>query len=638
MHPLRALTFVALLAAMEGRSTPDSSRPVAPPEGDRVVPNDNRVPSGVLRNGVLVLRLEARLASWHPDGDSAPGALVPAFAEVGGPARIPGPLIRVPAGTEVEIVLTNRLTGATLDVFGLGERIALATPPRPERIRLGPGGTRTVRFRLYAPGTYYYWGTTTERPLGFRTREDAQLTGAIVVDAIGAPVKDRVLVIGMWTDTVARAYTERKRLLAVINGRAWPNTERFHYTVGDTARWRLINASADAHPMHLHGFYFDVDGRGDGTSDVHYLPGTGSRGFTENLSIGGTMNMTWVPQRVGNWLFHCHIPEHFAHRGPLGMAPAAPATAHAGVSHATAGMGGLVMGITVGASSTDTIRAPAASRRRDVRLLVRRNGGGSDASPFFGFALDRGLPMTPDSGLHYGPPLVLERGEPVSITVVNTLAEPTSVHWHGIELESYFDGVAGFSGVGQRLAPMIAPGDSFVVRFTPPRAGTFIYHTHADEERQVLGGLVGALIVLEPGEPYDPSVDRIVLLTSPTSFTDQQRMVLVGANNGPGPFMLRAGVSHRVRLINMTVRRPRLLLQLMRGPTELPWHPVAKDALPVASNRAADAGLRQIAIGETLDVLIAPESPGELRLDVRIGGPPDSPHPLLGSMPIRVVP
>lgn len=59
MHPLRALTFVAGLAAMEGRSTPDSSRPVAPPEGDRVVPNDNRVPSGVLRNGVLVLRLEA---------------------------------------------------------------------------------------------------------------------------------------------------------------------------------------------------------------------------------------------------------------------------------------------------------------------------------------------------------------------------------------------------------------------------------------------------------------------------------------------------------------------------------------------------------------------------------------------------
>jgi hypothetical protein len=88
----------------------------------------------------------------------------------------------------------------------------------------------------------------------------------------------------------------------------------------------------------------------------------------------------------------------------------------------------------------------------------------------------------------------------------------------------------------------------------------------------------------------------------------------------------------------MTVRRPRLLLQLMRGSTELPWHPVAKDALPVPSNRTSDAGLRQVAIGETLDVLMAPDTPGELRLDVRIGGPVDSPHPLLGSMPIRVLP
>ena len=38
----------------------------------------------------------------------------------------------------------------------------------------------------------------------------------------------------------------------------------------------------------------------------------------------------------------------------------------------------------------------------------------------------------------------------MSIMVVNHLTEPTAVHWHGIELESYFDGVAGFSGAGAR--------------------------------------------------------------------------------------------------------------------------------------------------------------------------------------------
>ena len=79
---------------------------------------------------------------------------------------------------------------------------------------------------------------------------------------------------------------------------------------------------------------------------------------------------------------------------------------------------------------------------------------------------------------------------------MNELAEPTAVHWHGIELESYFDGVAGFSGDAQRISPLIAPRDSFEARFTPPRAGTFIYHTHVDEERQQPAGLAGPIVVL----------------------------------------------------------------------------------------------------------------------------------------------
>ena len=80
---------------------------------------------------------------------------------------------------------------------------------------------------------------------------------------------------------------------------------------------------------------------------------------------------------------------------------------------------------------------------------------------------------------------MLRRDEPVEITVVNRLREATALHWHGIELDSYYDGVHGWSGAGQQVAPMIEPGGSFVVRFTPPRAGTFIYHTHLHDFRQL---------------------------------------------------------------------------------------------------------------------------------------------------------
>ena len=68
-----------------------------------------------------------------------------------------------------------------------------------------------------------------------------------------------------------------------------------------------------------------------------------------------------------------------------------------------------------------------------------------------------------------GPTLVLRRGEPVEITLVNRLTEATAIHWHGMELDSYYDGVHGWSGLGTRITPIIKPGDTFVVRFTPPR-------------------------------------------------------------------------------------------------------------------------------------------------------------------------
>ena len=50
------------------------------------------------------------------------------------------------------------------------------------------------------------------------------------------------------------------------------------------------------------------------------------------------------------------------------------------------------------------------------------------------------------------------------------------------------------------------------MRITPPRAGTFIYHTHLHDYRQLSSGLYGPLIVTEPGETFDPATDHVVVL------------------------------------------------------------------------------------------------------------------------------
>jgi FtsP/CotA-like multicopper oxidase with cupredoxin domain len=210
------------------------------------------------------------------------------------------------------------------------------------------------------------------------------------------------------------------------------------------------------------------------------------------------------------------------------------------------------------------------------------------------------------------------------------------VHWHGIELESYFDGVAGFSGDGRRVSPLIAPADSFEARFTPPRAGTFIYHTHVDEERQQPAGLAGPIIVLEPGARYDPATDHTVLITSPWAWADQQRAVMVNGSLTPAPLVLRAGVTHRLRFINMTVRRPAIRVELRRDTTLLAWRTVAKDGADLPASRQVVApARRQFAIGETFDVELTPDAPGDLRLDVRIGGRFGD-HPTLAVLPLRV--
>jgi FtsP/CotA-like multicopper oxidase with cupredoxin domain len=113
----------------------------APLPGDSIRPNDNRTPAGRLEDGVLSVRLEARIGLWAPEGADGPQITTAAFGEPGQPLQTPGPLIRVPVGTEVRITLANHLA-ATLSVYGLGT----ARGMNGDSVAIAPGSTRTVSF------------------------------------------------------------------------------------------------------------------------------------------------------------------------------------------------------------------------------------------------------------------------------------------------------------------------------------------------------------------------------------------------------------------------------------------------------------------------------------------------------------
>src|SRR5690242_12486706 len=86
---LRAVAplFPALVLSIAGSFAPGA---------DPIIANDNRRPAGVLESGVLTVNLESRVAAWYPNGDAGPSADMFAFAEVGKPAQVPGPLLRAP--------------------------------------------------------------------------------------------------------------------------------------------------------------------------------------------------------------------------------------------------------------------------------------------------------------------------------------------------------------------------------------------------------------------------------------------------------------------------------------------------------------------------------------------------------------
>ncbi len=116
-------------------------------------PNDNRASAGHLSGGVLTLNLEARETVWYPEEKPSPGIPVYAFAERGRTPEIPGPLLRVPAGTEIRVTIRNSLPKA-LRLRGLQDRQASAL----DTFDIAPGAVREIRFSATTPGTFFYWG------------------------------------------------------------------------------------------------------------------------------------------------------------------------------------------------------------------------------------------------------------------------------------------------------------------------------------------------------------------------------------------------------------------------------------------------------------------------------------------------
>ncbi len=596
----------------------------APPLAHRIAQaNDNRRAAGELQRGVLTLQLEMVETTWYPEQEGGPSLSVYSFAEKGKSPQIPGPLIRIPQGTEVHAQIHNALPVA---MFIRGLQAHDASSPEP--VLIAAGSTADFHFTAQTAGTYYYSARSTrmslreigvlsiledltmgEGPFGI----ESELEGGFIVDPPGVAPDDRIFMIMTW---MAGVITPPFREVVVINGKSWPYTERLSYRTGDSARWRLINTSLSDHAMHLHGFYFEVNSVGEQDRDHHYSADQVPHVVTQHLDPGETASIVWTPDRPGRWLLHCHMTAHMSAETAAAVFADSHSPDHNSV-HDPSGMGGLIIGITVSGPKLTAAPSPGP-KPRTLQLFVREKPATRFSLARMGYQIQEGgAKENSDPPPFPGAPLVLTRGEPTEITVVNQLKQETAVHWHGIELESYSDGVPGWSGDSSQITPPIPPGGTFAARMTPPRAGTFIYHTHWHDVAQLTSGLYGPLIVVEPGQKFDPAVDKIFIVSREGPDENVSPLLLNGTAQPP-PLLLKIGTKYRLRFINIGTNDSDASVAILDDHAQpVQWRAVAKDGwtLPAAQATMRPAS-QPITVGETYDFEFLPERAGEFTIEV----------------------
>ena len=236
-----------------------------------------------------------------------------------------------------------------------------------------------------------------------------------------------------------------------------------------------------------------------------------------------------------------------------------------------------------------------------------------------------------------GPTLDVNQGDQVIVHFKNELAEPTTIHWHGIRVPNQYDG-------SDHTQSPVAPGSSFDHRITAIDEGTYWFHPHFRGAVQVEKGLYSALVVHGGVEP-DVDAERVFVLDDVKLAADgtlddsqsgddimfgrQGNALLVNGHVG-ATLDARAGARERWRFIDAANGRFFML--------SLPGHPfmvIGWDGGLIPSPYMTDKLL--IAPGERYDVIVNCNNPGTWAFHCHILPHAESQHGMFGMVTALVV-
>ncbi|MCI0518893.1 MAG: copper oxidase [Chloroflexi bacterium] len=224
------------------------------------------------------------------------------------------------------------------------------------------------------------------------------------------------------------------------------------------------------------------------------------------------------------------------------------------------------------------------------------------------------------NGIVPGPLIRVTEGDAVRVVVKNELDEPTTIHWHGVEVPNAMDGVPDMT-----QAP-IQPGETFTYEFTAKPAGTFMYHSHYEGDVQVSAGLYAPFII-DPKEPSapPPDVDVTLMISEWLLRGGQTYAAMPMSGMEPNYFTLNGKAFPATETIQVKVgQRVRLRLigigQFIH-PMHLhgmPFKITATDGHPVPEAAQLTKDTVSVAPGERYDIEFIASEPGQWMLHCHI--------------------
>ena len=232
-------------------------------------------------DGVKVFELTAKAIKW----EVSPGKFVDSYAYNG---QVPGPQMRVNQGDKVKVVLKNELPESTsIHFHGVDLPFSQDGVPFISQPPIRPDETYEYEFTIVdVPGTFMYHSHHNAEQ-----QVDKGLFGTFIVEGEKKWDTEFTLITG----DGSHGYT--------LNGKGFPATEPIVVKKDQKVLVRILNDGSQLHPMHLHGFDFQVIAQ-DGKPVTPYTRDT------ITVAPGERYDIMFNASKEGVWPFHCHVLSH----------------------------------------------------------------------------------------------------------------------------------------------------------------------------------------------------------------------------------------------------------------------------------------------------------------------------------------